>query len=94
MKLKWIPKLRLSLLMPLNTTNIFLNSIVGDCRCLLESFEVFTLNKEANGCVDVLAKAGCTKQVDFISFTIAPRHVLEALAFNCSATSCIQLVNC
>ena len=77
-----------------NTTNIFLNSIVGDCRCLLESFEVFTLNKEANGCVDVFAKAGCTKQVDFISFIVAPRHVLEALAFNYSATSCIRLVGC
>ncbi len=42
--------------------NVFLSAIVNDCRCLLERFERYTLHhifREANGCADALAKAGC-----------------------------------
>ena len=75
--------------------NVFLSAIVGDCRCLLERFERFTLHhifREANGCADALAKAGCAQLVDFISFTSAPAHVLEALGFDSSCATRIRLV--
>jgi ribonuclease HI len=75
--------------------NVFLSAIVGDCRCLLERFERYTLHhifREANGCADALAKAGCAQLVDFISFTSAPAHVLEALAFDSSSVTRIRFV--
>ncbi len=70
-----------------SNTNVFLSSIVVDCKCLLERFERFTLKhiyKEANGCVDILVKAGCDQQVDFLCFTTASTYVLTALNFNTS----------
>uniref|UniRef100_A0A2N9FE83 CCHC-type domain-containing protein n=1 Tax=Fagus sylvatica TaxID=28930 RepID=A0A2N9FE83_FAGSY len=75
--------------------NVFLSAIVADCRCLLERFERYTLHhifREANGCADALAKAGCTQLIDFISFISAPAHVLEALAFDSSSVTRIRLV--
>ena len=76
-------------------TNVFLSSIVGDCRCLLEKFERFTLKhiyREANGVADILAKAGCDQQVDFISFSLAPAHVLAALDFDNSNVLRFRLI--
>ena len=75
--------------------NVFLSAIVGDYRSLLERFERYTLHhifREANGCADALAKAACAQIVDFISFTSAPAHVLEALAFDSSSVTRIRLV--
>jgi ribonuclease HI len=75
--------------------NVFLSAIVNDCRCLLERFERYTLHhifREANGCADALAKASCAQIVDFISFTSAPAHVLEALDFDSSCATRIRLV--
>jgi ribonuclease HI len=77
------------------TPNVFLSAIVDDCRCLLEKFDRFTLHhifREANGCADALAKAGCAQSVDFISFTSAPAHVLEALAFDSSCATRTRFV--
>uniref|UniRef100_A0A2N9HP80 Reverse transcriptase domain-containing protein n=1 Tax=Fagus sylvatica TaxID=28930 RepID=A0A2N9HP80_FAGSY len=77
------------------TPNVFLSAIVDDCRCLLEKFDRFTLHhifREANGCADALAKAGCAQSVDFISFPSAPAHVLEALAFDSSCATRTRLV--
>jgi hypothetical protein len=77
------------------TPNIFLSAIVGDCRCLLERFDRFIFHqifREANSCADVLAKVGCAQSVDFISFTSAPTHVLEALAFDSFCATRFHLV--
>ena len=44
------------------TLNAFLSTIVTDCRSLMERFENCSLKhifREANGCVDLLAKTGC-----------------------------------
>ena len=46
----------------ITTPNAFLSTIVTDCRSLMERFESCSLKhifREANGCVDLLAKAGC-----------------------------------
>ena len=42
--------------------NVFLSSIVDDCKCLQEKFEHVSIKhiyKEANACVDLLTKADC-----------------------------------
>ena len=58
---------------------------MGYCRCLLEKFEQFTLKHiywEANGCTNILAKARCDHQVDFLRLSLALAYVLEALDFD------------
>jgi hypothetical protein len=44
--------------------------------------------------VDILAKADCVQQVDFISYVTSPPHVLEALKFDISDFVCTQFVGC
>ncbi len=43
-------------------SNVFLSTIVTDCRSLMERFEICSLKhifREANSCADLLAKAAC-----------------------------------
>ena len=64
--------------------NVFLSSIVDDCKCLQEKFEHVSIKhiyKEANACVDLLTKADCAQLSDFISFCTPQAHVLDALSF-------------
>uniref|UniRef100_A0A2N9GVG0 RNase H type-1 domain-containing protein n=1 Tax=Fagus sylvatica TaxID=28930 RepID=A0A2N9GVG0_FAGSY len=71
----------------ITTPNIFLSAIVTDCRSLMERFELCSLKhifREANGCADLLAKAGYAQSPDFLSFSNAPTYLLEALAFDVS----------
>ena len=80
----------------ISTPNVFLSSIVVDCRSLIERFNLCSLRhiyREANGCADLLAKAGCDQSLDFISFFIAPVHVLEALAFDVSNATHFHLIS-
>jgi ribonuclease HI len=78
------------------TLNVFLSTIVADCRSLTERFDLCSLRhiyREANGCTDLLAKAGCDQTLDFISFSIAPAYVLEALAFDVSNVTRFRLIS-
>jgi ribonuclease HI len=78
------------------TSNAFLSTVVDDCRYLLERFELRSLNhifREANGYADLLAKAGCAQQSDFVFFLNAPAHVLEALAFDVSHATRFRLIS-
>jgi ribonuclease HI len=46
----------------ITSPNAFLSTIVTDCRSLMERFETCSLKhifREANGCADLLARAGC-----------------------------------
>ena len=46
----------------MTTPNVFLSTIVTDCRSIMEIFELCSLKhifREANGCADLLAKVGC-----------------------------------
>ena len=48
--------------------NDFLRTIVDDYMCLLWEFEQFKLQhiyREANSCVNILTKAGCTQKLEF-----------------------------
>ena len=79
-----------------NSSNAFLSSIVNDCRFLLERFEAHTLKhiyRVANGCADTLAKAGCVQHSDFLLYTSAPAHVLEALDFDTSVATRSRFVS-
>ena len=56
----------------ITTPNVFLSSIVTDCRYLMESFEHSSLKhiyRKANGCADLLAKAGCDQFSGFYFFS-------------------------
>ena len=80
----------------ITTPNPFLSTIVTDCRSLMERFENCSLKhifREANGCVDLLAKTGCDQRPDFISFPNAPAHVLEALAFDVLSATRFRLIS-
>uniref|UniRef100_A0A2N9IH06 RNase H type-1 domain-containing protein n=1 Tax=Fagus sylvatica TaxID=28930 RepID=A0A2N9IH06_FAGSY len=80
----------------ITTPNAFLSTIVTDCRSLMERFEICSLKhifREANGCADLLAKAGCDQTSNFISFPNAPAYVLEALAFDVSNATRFRLIS-
>uniref|UniRef100_A0A2N9G3W3 CCHC-type domain-containing protein n=1 Tax=Fagus sylvatica TaxID=28930 RepID=A0A2N9G3W3_FAGSY len=80
----------------ITSPNAFLSTIVTDCRSLMERFESCSLKhifREANGYTDLLAKTGCDQRPDFISFSNAPAHVLEALAFDISSTTRFCLIS-
>ncbi len=84
------------LLHSINSSNAFLSSIVNDCRYLLERFEAYSLKhiyREANGCADTLAKASCIQHSDFLLYTSATAHVLEALDFYISVATRSRLVS-
>uniref|UniRef100_A0A2N9IA93 RNase H type-1 domain-containing protein n=1 Tax=Fagus sylvatica TaxID=28930 RepID=A0A2N9IA93_FAGSY len=80
----------------ITTPNIFLSAIVTDCRSLMERFELCSLKhifREANGCADLLAKAGYAQSPDFLSFSNAPTYLLEALAFDVSNATRFRLIS-
>jgi ribonuclease HI len=78
------------------TSNAFLSIIVADCRYLLKRFELWSLRhifREANGCADLSAKAGCAQQLDLVYFSNALAHVLEALAFDVSNVTRFHVIS-
>uniref|UniRef100_A0A2N9FTH8 RNase H type-1 domain-containing protein n=1 Tax=Fagus sylvatica TaxID=28930 RepID=A0A2N9FTH8_FAGSY len=80
----------------ISTPNVFFSTIVTDCRSLMERFEKCSLKhifREANGCADLLTKAGYNQNPDFISFPNAPAYVLEALAFDVSNATRFRLIS-
>ena len=80
----------------ITTPNIFLSAIVTDCRSLMERFELCSLKhifREANGCVDLLTKAGYAQSSDFLSFSNALAYLLEALAFDVSNATRFRLIS-
>ena len=62
----------------------------------MERFELCSLKhifREANSCANVLAKAGCVQSLGFFSFSNAPEHVLEVLAFDVSNATRFRLIS-
>ena len=81
----------------LSTVNVFLRSLVNDCRLLLEKFDRVSIKhifKEANKCANILTKDGCSMlgALDFSVFSSPPAHVLGALNFDLSNNVCHHLV--
>ena len=75
--------------------NVFLRSMVSDCRYLLEKFEGVSIKhvyREANMCADLLAKAGCDQLQDFVLFCTPPAHVLEVLRFDLSVDTRFRVI--
>ena len=87
----------IDLILAVHPANVFLRSIVADCRCLLEKFEGVSIKhiyREANVCADLLAKAGCDQLVEFILFCTPSVHVLEALRFDLSVDTRTRVIRC
>ena len=85
------------LILTVHLGNIFVKSIVTDCKCLLEQFEGVSIKhvyRKANVCVDLLAKAGYNQLVEFMLFCIPPAHVLEALCFDLSIETRTRVICC
>ena len=85
------------LILTVQPTNVFLRSIVSDCRCLQEKFEAVSIKhiyREANACANLLAKTGCDQLDEFILFCTPPAHVLEALRFDLSVDTCTRVIRC
>ena len=85
------------LILDVHPANVFLRSIVADCKCLLEQFEGVSIKhvyREANVCADLLAKAGCNQLVEFMLFCTPPAHVLEALRFDLSVATHTRVIRC
>jgi ribonuclease HI len=87
-----------NLVSSLSIVNVFLSSLVNDCRLLLEKFQQVTINhiyREANKCADILAKDGCSMlgALDFSLFSSPPAHVLGVLDFDLSNNVCNRLVS-
>jgi hypothetical protein len=64
--------------------------------CVLERFSQFKLRhiyREANTCANLLAKAGCVHDIDFVVF-ITPQHVLEAWKFDIRDSSHTRFISC
>ena len=87
-----------NLVSSLSTINVFLSSLVNDCRLLLEKFHQVSIKhiyREANKCADILAKDGCSMlgDLDFSLFSSPPAHVLGVLDFDLSNNVCNRLVS-
>ena len=89
------PLIAVELVNSITFPNAFLNTIVIDCRSLMKRFETCSLKhifRETNGCVNLLAKADYDQIPNYIFFSNAPAHVLEALAFDVSNATHFRLI--
>ncbi len=90
------PLIAVELVNSITFSNAFLNTIVIDCKSLMKRFETCSLKhifREANGCVNLLAKTDYDQISNYIFFSNAPAHVLEALAFDVSTVTHFRLIS-
>ena len=65
-------------------SNNFLSSILIECWQLMQKLEYFRLQhvyREVNGFVNILVKARCTQQTNFVIFVTLLAYVLWAIEF-------------
>ena len=96
LKIEMDSLLAVELINSITTFNTFFSTIVDDYKYLMESCKLSSLKhifREANGYVDILAKADCDQLSDFISFSIVSAHVLETLAFDISNATRFHLIS-
>ena len=60
----------------------FVQTHIFKTKIIVTQAPLYHILKEVNSCVDILAKADCVQQVDFISYVTSPPHVFEALKFD------------
>ena len=71
LEVKLDTKVVIDLVLASSTPNRAYSPLLNDCRCLLIRFQQVNTRhifREANRCVDGLAKRGCTQPVDFVVF--------------------------
>ena len=76
--------------------NLALEPLLPDCRKLLRTFPKTRIEhvfREANQCTNALAKLGAKFSAMYVSFFIPPAVVVNLLALDRVATSCIKLTS-
>ena len=84
------------ILMNNESENLLMESLLTDCRNLLKEFpnkRVIHTFREANQCVDALAKLGSQSLYSFVVFCNPPAMVEAILAFDKASMYCNRLVN-
>ena len=85
------------LLMKNNTCNLLMEHLLTDCRNLLKEFpntQVVHAYREANQCVDSLAKMGVGSLTSFVDFWTPPPVVDSILAHDRTNVCCNRIVSC
>ena len=87
--------LSIALLMNNTTTNLLMEPLLTDCRNLREipNKQITHVFREANQCVDALAKLGASSLSSFVVF-LNPSHVVESIIVLDKANlRCNRLIN-
>ena len=85
------------LLMKNNTCNLLMEHLLTNCRNLLKEFpntQVVHAYREANQCVDSLAKMGVGSLTSFVDFWTPPPVVDSILAHDRTNVCCNRIVSC
>ena len=85
------------LFMKNNTCNLLMEPLLTDCRNLLKEFpntQVVHAYREANQCVDTLAKMGAGSLASFVVFWTPPPVVDSILAHDSANVCCNRIVSC
>ncbi|XP_030958826.1 uncharacterized protein LOC115980745 [Quercus lobata] len=88
--------LSIVLLMNNESKNLLMEPLLSDCRSLLKEIpnkRVIHAFREANQCVDALAKIGVQSSYSFVTFCNPPPVVEDILAFDKANLCCNRLVN-
>ena len=83
------------LLTNLGTINLMLELLLNDCRNLIKLFHncsVTHIYREANHCVDKLAKMGATQDTDLLILYEPPPVLDDLLAFDKAELFCDRLI--
>ena len=84
------------LLMTNNTANLLMKPLLIDCRNLLKEIpnkQIVHAYREANQCIDALAKLGATSLSSFAVFLSPPPTVDSILSYDKTNMCCDRIVN-
>ena len=84
------------LLMNNNTVNLLMEPLLIDCRNLVSEIpnkQIVHIYREANQCVDALAKLGASSLDSFVIFLHPPSVVESILASDKACLHCNRLIN-
>ena len=84
------------LLMKNNTANLLMEPLLTDCRNLLSKIpnkQIVHIYREANQCIDALAKLGANSVDYFVIFLYPPPVVESIIASDKANLRCNRLIN-
>ena len=84
------------LLMNNNTPNLTMEPLLNDCRNLVREIpnkQIIHIFREANQCVDAMAKLGASCATSFVVFLYPPLVVERILVDDKASLRCNRLIN-